>query len=81
MKTNALFAFLAGAAAGAVFALLYAPDKGEKTRQKLADKIKEGADYGSESVNEMIGKIQEKAKEGIEKVKESIDKVSQEAAK
>jgi gas vesicle protein len=30
-----LFAFLAGAAVGGVVALLFAPDSGQKTRQKL----------------------------------------------
>ncbi len=32
-----LFAFLAGAAVGGVVALLYAPQSGQKTRQKLID--------------------------------------------
>jgi gas vesicle protein len=34
--SNALMAFLAGAAAGAILGILYAPDKGTNTREKLS---------------------------------------------
>jgi gas vesicle protein len=34
--TNALMVFLAGAAAGAILGILYAPDKGTNTREKLS---------------------------------------------
>ncbi len=34
--SNALMAFLAGATAGAILGILYAPDKGTNTREKLS---------------------------------------------
>lgn len=37
-----LLAFLLGAAAGAAVALLYAPQAGEKTRELLGEKAREG---------------------------------------
>lgn len=35
-KSNSLLAFLTGAATGAILGILYAPDKGENTRDRLS---------------------------------------------
>jgi len=46
-KSNTFLAFLTGAATGAILGLLYAPDKGENTRDKLSfqlDKYKKKLD-------------------------------------
>ncbi len=41
MKPNTLLAFIGGALAGAVVALLYAPDRGENIRRKIREKAED----------------------------------------
>ena len=61
MKASTLFAFLGGAALGAVIALLAAPDKGSDTRKKLRRKLKEyGIDLNKEELNELIDRFKRK---------------------
>jgi len=51
-STNALLGFLAGASVGAVMGILFAPDKGEKTR----DRIRKSAEDISSDVRDNVGK-------------------------
>jgi gas vesicle protein len=53
-KSSKIFtAFIAGAAAGAVLGLLFAPDKGSETRKKINEEGKKMSDAIKNKFNEM----------------------------
>lgn len=47
-----LFAFAAGAAVGAAVALLFAPARGEETREFISQRAKEGRDRAAEAAKQ-----------------------------
>ena len=70
-KSNTLLAFLTGAATGAILGLLYAPDKGENTRDKLSfqlDKYKKKLDKVLEEFIEGTQMAENEAKVEGEKI-------------
>lgn len=65
MDYRHLFSFLGGLAAGAIIALLLAPDKGSETRRKISEKLKEkGINLTGEELEEFINMLKDKI--GIE---------------
>jgi len=55
--SNFLLGFLAGAAAGAIAGILFAPDKGSKTRQNLREKVRDLSDEFGLGINELIDEL------------------------
>lgn len=53
-----ILTFLAGAAVGAVSALLLAPESGEKTRGRIREKTAEAADLAKEKILEGLDALE-----------------------
>lgn len=68
---KALLGIMAGVAVGALFGVLYAPDKGCETRKKIARKSKEYVDELSERLNEFMEEVTEKVESISRKVKDT----------
>jgi len=67
MKTNKiLVGVLAGAAVGALLGVLFAPDKGSKTRSKLLSKGNDYSEALKDQFNELVETITNKAEDAKE---------------
>jgi gas vesicle protein len=53
-KGNSLITFLAGAAAGAIIGILYAPEKGSVTREKLSFQLDKYKKMLEEFLNDLV---------------------------
>ena len=64
MKTNnALLGVVAGLAAGAVIGILLAPEKGSKTRKKIADKAENLTSDLKDGINSTLSTLEKKYNE------------------
>ncbi|NRT12642.1 YtxH domain-containing protein [Flavobacterium sp. 14A] len=90
MKTDkVLLGVLGGLAAGAILGILYAPEKGNKTRGKIKDKsvdyadnLKEKFDTALDTISKKFDDLKSETKtayaEGKEKVKDAAKEVENE---
>ncbi len=73
---NALTFTGLGIGLGALFALLFAPDEGEKTREMITDALEDGYQRGREATVEALSQLEQEIPNLREKVDGMLDKVS-----
>ena len=74
-STKSFFSLLAGLAAGAAIGMLYAPDKGWKTRARVKKAAENGYDDLKENLGDFGAKVDEKtaeAKASIKDIRETL---------
>lgn len=75
-SSNVAAAFIAGAAIGAVAALLTSPGSGAENRKKIKQKAEENKKKAMQKKDQMLSKAQEKTGEARDKAAQMADKAS-----
>jgi gas vesicle protein len=72
---KAVLGFLVGAAAGAALGVLFAPDKGTKTRKRIARQADDISSSVKDSVNENIEDLKEYVTTMVDDVKKQYSRI------
>lgn len=72
MNNKLIWTFLAGAAAGAIAGVLFAPDKGSSTRKKIAGKATDIRDAARDSFHNLIDGV----KKAYHQVRDEAEELS-----
>ncbi len=70
---NTLLALLAGLAVGAGIGILFAPENGEKTRQKLKDGFDKSKEDLLKAYQDLINSLKEKSAPVVSELKDMLD--------
>jgi gas vesicle protein len=73
-NTKVIAALLAGLAAGAALGILFAPDRGSETRDKLNDALKNLGDAIKDRAAEEIEKLSSFKEDVVDKIKTGFNK-------
>ena len=74
-NNNSFFTLVTGLAAGAILGILFAPDKGWKTRARVKRAAENGFEDFREDFDEFSGKVGEKTAGVKEKILEQLDRL------
>lgn len=73
-SSNVLLGIIGGAAAGALLGILFAPEKGSKTRRRILDKSKDYADELKEKFDDLLDNVSTKYENIMDDAKELVAK-------
>jgi gas vesicle protein len=78
--TNTISALLTGAALGAAFGILYAPQSGEETRNQLKEEAGKAKDKLGKQYEDLSGQVSEYAMSAKSKFEERVNKLFSKAS-
>jgi len=73
-KSNIFLSVIIGSFIGALFGVLFAPDKGEKTRKQIAQKSDEYSDLVKTEFDDFVKTMRKKYDNALEETEELISK-------
>ncbi len=73
-KTNILISVIIGSFIGALLGVLYAPEKGEKTRKQIAQKSDEYSDLVKSEFDDFVKSMRKKYESALDDTEEIINK-------